>query len=117
MQVVFHPNGCTDTMIQTIDLESVVQFFLPNAFTPNFDGKNEVYKPGGLSAGIKYYSLTIWSRWGEQLFATSDPDEGWNGRKHNTGQEMPVGVYLCVLEYHDARRRVHELREFVTLLR
>jgi gliding motility-associated-like protein len=117
MQVVFHPNGCTDTLIKTIDLESVVQFFLPNAFTPNFDGKNEVYKPGGLSLGVKYYSLTIWSRWGEELFSTSDPEEGWNGRKFNTGQEMPVGVYLCVLQYHDARNRVHELREFVTLVR
>lgn len=117
MQVVFHPNGCTDTIVKSIDIESVVQFFLPNAFTPNYDGKNEVYKPGGLSSGVTYYSMTIWSRWGEQLFSTSDPNEGWNGRKLNTGQELPVGVYLCVLVYHDARKRVHELREFVTLVR
>ena len=116
-QVVFHPNGCTDTLIKTIDIEPVVQFFLPNAFTPNYDGKNEVYKPGGLSLGITYYSLTIWSRWGEELFSTSDPEEGWNGRKDNTGTELPVGVYLCVLQYRDARQRPHELREFVTLVR
>lgn len=117
MQVVFHPNGCTDTLIKVVDIEDVVQFFLPNAFTPNFDGKNEVYKPGGLGSGATYYSMTIWSRWGEELFSTNDPEEGWNGRKFNSGQEMPVGVYLCVLVYHDARRRVHELREFVTLVR
>ncbi len=117
MQVVFHPNGCTDTLIKTIDIEPIVQFFLPNAFTPNYDGKNEDYKPGGLSLGVTYYSLKIWSRWGEELFSTSDPETGWNGQKNNSGQEMPVGVYLCVLVYHDARNRVKELREFVTLIR
>ena len=116
-QVVFHPNGCTDTIVQIIDVEPIVQFFLPNAFTPNYDGKNETYKPGGLSAGVKDYSLTIWSRWGEELFSTSDPGEGWNGRKFNSGKEAPVGVYLCVLAYRDARNRPFELREFVTLLR
>jgi gliding motility-associated-like protein len=117
MQVVFHPNGCTDTLIKTIDIEPVVQFFLPNAFTPNYDGKNETYKPGGLSAGVSYYSLGIWTRWGEKVFETANPDEGWNGRKDNSGQELPVGVYLCVLQYKDARNRPFELREFVTLVR
>ena len=116
-EIVFHPNGCTDTLSKIIDIEPIVQFFLPNAFTPNFDGKNEIYKPEGLSFGVTFYSMTIWSRWGEELFSTTDPEDGWNGRKHNTGQELPVGVYLCVLEYHDARKGVHELREFVTLVR
>jgi len=116
-EVVFHPNGCTDTIVKLLDIEPIVQFFLPNAFTPNYDGKNEIYKAEGLSAGVSFYSMTIWSRWGEELFTSSDPEDGWNGRKHNTGQEMPVGVYLCSLEYHDARKRVHELREFVTLVR
>jgi gliding motility-associated-like protein len=117
MQVVFHPNGCTDTMIQTIDIEPVVQFFLPNAFTPNYDGKNEVYKPEGLALGVAYYKLSIWSRWGDLIFETSDPEEGWNGRRNNAGQEMPVGVYLCTLHFTDARNRQKELREFVTLVR
>lgn len=117
MQVVFHPNGCTDTMIQTIDVEPVVQFFLPNAFTPNYDGKNEVYKPEGLASGMTYYRLTIWSRWGDLIFETDDPEAGWNGRRDNGGEEMPVGVYLCSLEYRDARNRPHEIKEFVTLVR
>lgn len=66
-QVVFHPNGCTDTIVKTIDVEPVVQFFLPNAFTPNYDGKNEVYKPAGLSSGATYYVMTIYSRWGDKI--------------------------------------------------
>lgn len=117
MQVVFHDNGCADTMIQVIDIEPIVQFFLPNAFTPNYDGKNEEYKPKGLSSGVSYYSLGIWTRWGEQVFETTNPDEGWNGRKHNSGQDLPVGVYMCVLQYRDARNRPVEIREFVTLVR
>ncbi len=117
MQVVFHPNGCTDTLIQIIDVEPIVQFFLPNAFTPNFDGKNETYKPKGLSAGVGSYSLIIWTRWGDKVFETSDPDEGWNGRRNNSGQDLPVGVYMCTLTYTDARNRPFELQEFVTLIR
>jgi gliding motility-associated-like protein len=117
MQVVFHANGCADTMIQAIDVEPVVQFFLPNAFTPNYDGKNETYKAKGLSSGLTYFRMTIWSRWGDLIFETADPDEGWNGQRNNSGQEMPVGVYLCHLEYRDARNRVHEIKEFVTLVR
>jgi len=117
MQVVFHPNGCTDTMIQIIDVEPVVQFFLPNAFTPNYDGKNEVYKPAGLSSGVSKYNFSIYSRWGDKLYETEDPEDGWNGRRNNTGAELPVGVYLCVLQYTDARSRSHELQEFVTLVR
>ncbi len=117
MQIVFHPNGCTDTLIQTIDIEPVVQFFLPNAFTPNYDGKNETYKPKGLAEGVSFYNLGIWTRWGEKVFETANPDEGWNGRKNNAGQDLPVGVYLCVLQYRDARNRPVELREFVTLVR
>lgn len=117
MQVVFHPNGCTDTLIQTIDIEPIVQFFLPNAFTPNYDGKNEIYKPAGLSDGVSFYNLSIWSRWGDLLFETQNPDDGWDGTKNNAGDPLPVGVYLCVLQYTDARGRSHELREFVTLIR
>ena len=117
MQVVFHPNGCTDTAMQVIDIEPIVQFFLPNAFTPNYDGKNEVYKPKGLSEGVSSYNFGIWTRWGDQVFVTNNPEEGWNGRRNNSGQDLPVGVYLCVLQYRDARNRPHELREFVTLVR
>lgn len=117
MQVVFHPNGCTDTSIQVIDIEPIVQFFLPNAFTPNYDGKNETYKPKGLSSGLAFYNLGIWTRWGDKVFETSNPDEGWNGKRNNAGQDLPVGVYMCVLQYKDARNRSHELKEFVTLIR
>ncbi len=116
-QIVFHPNGCSDTSIQIIDIEPIVQFFLPNAFTPNSDGKNEIYKPAGLREGVSFYTMGIWTRWGEKVFETTDPNDGWNGRKNNSGQELPVGVYMCVLQYRDARQRSFEIKEFVTLIR
>lgn len=116
-QIVFHENGCSDTSIQILDVEPIVQFFLPNAFTPNQDGKNEVYRPAGLHEGVKEYAFTIWSRWGEKIFETTDPQSGWNGKFKNTGEELPVGVYMCVLQFVDARNRPGELKEFVTLIR
>ncbi len=91
MQIVFHPNGCTDTLIKTIDIEPVVQFFLPNAFTPNSDGKNETYKPKGLSEGVSYYNLGIWTRWGEKVFESTEKTKGWDGIYK--GRPADVGVF------------------------
>ncbi len=117
MQVVFHESGCTDTAYATIDVVPEVRYFLPNAFTPNFDGKNDEYRGVGVVAGMTEFEMTIWSRWGEMVFRSHDPFDGWNGRKFNTGAELPVGVYVCVVRYRDPRNTLVELQEFATLIR
>jgi gliding motility-associated-like protein len=116
-QVVFHENGCTDTAVAKLDVIPVVTYFLPNAFTPNFDSRNDVYKGVGIVEGMTDFELSIWARWGERVFYTRDPDEGWNGRKHNSGDDLPDGVYVCVVKYTDPRSNPVEIKEFATLLR
>lgn len=116
-QVVFHENGCTDTAYAELDVIPEVRYFLPNAFTPNYDSKNDVYKGVGVIEGMSQYEMSIWSRWGERVFFTEDPQEGWNGRMDNTGEALPQGVYVCVVKYQDPRNNMVELREFATLIR
>ena len=115
--VVFHENGCTDTAFARIDVEPQYRYFLPNAFSPNSDGKNDEYKAAGFFEGISNYRLTIWSRWGEKLFETNDPKEGWNGQKFNSGNPLPVGVYIAKVSFTGPRNEPIEMQEFATLVR
>lgn len=116
-QVVFHPSGCRDTIIQYIDIKPEVRYFLPNAFTPNSDSVNDVFKGVGAMEGATAFDLTIWNRWGELIFQSSDPDGAWNGRKNNTGIDCPAGVYIVVVKYKDPRGKPVELKGFATLIR
>ncbi len=67
---------------------------VPNAFSPNGDGVNDVFK-------VKYKSLVkfnayIFNRWGQQLYKWNNPDEGWDGTAH--GKNVKDGVYFIVIE-------------------
>lgn len=116
-QIVTHPSGCMDTLIQFIDVKPEVRYYLPNAFTPNSDSVNDTYKGVGIMEGALNFQMTIWNRWGEMIFQTSDPDEGWNGRKFNTGREAPNGVYVVVVNYFTPRGEPKQLKNFATLIR
>ncbi len=117
LQVVTHPNGCTDTTAARIDIRPEVRFFLPNAFTPNGDGLNEEYKGEGIMEGATDFEMTIWSRWGQLMFKTTDPDQGWNGKERNTGREAPNDVYVVRVNYLDPRGNPVELQGFATVVR
>ncbi len=116
-QIVTHPNGCQDTLSRLIDIQPEVRFFLPNAFTPNGDSVNDEYRGVGLMEGATDFSMTIWNRWGELVFRASDPGASWNGRKFNSGQESPNGVYVVQVSYRGPRGEKVDLKGFATLIR
>jgi gliding motility-associated-like protein len=72
-----------------VDLPTKLNFYMPNAFTPNNDGINDVFTCYGTF--IMEYSLCIYDRWGMQLFRSDDIQKGWDG-KYN-GQICPAGAY------------------------
>ncbi len=115
---VFHPvTNCVDTITQLVDVSPVVRFRFPNAFTPNGDSKNDRFLGNGYYDGLNDYRLTIWNRWGQMIFETDDPREGWNGQEYNTGKESPQGVYVYQATYLDPRGRKLNEEGHVTLLR
>lgn len=91
--------GCADTISKNLFVEPFTSFFLPNAFSPNNDGVNDDYLGRGYYDSFKNFSLQVFNRWGESVFKTTSPTEGWNGLKNNTGSPLPEGVYLSVLTY------------------
>jgi gliding motility-associated-like protein len=83
-------DGCLDTATIYIELEpGGKDFFIPNAFTPNNDGKNDSFKPYGSS--IKSIELRVFNQWGELVYETKDKNKGWDGMFK--GKAQPVGVY------------------------
>lgn len=117
VQIVTHENACQDTAFRLLDIEPLVTYFIPNAFSPNGDGNNDFFLGKGIFRGITDFEMTIWNRWGELIFQTDDPELAWNGQKNNNGAPSPNGVYVYKIQYTEPRGAVQNLKGFVTLIR
>lgn len=115
-QVVFHQNGCTDTAQAVLDIIPKFSYFLPNAFTPNNDGKNDEYMGAGYFQYIQNFNMSIYNRWGERIYENNSPYEAWNGRKFNTGEYCQAGVYVVVVRFKGPRGEIEEIKGFATIV-
>jgi gliding motility-associated-like protein len=115
-QIVTHPSGCQDTAVQTLDVEPIVLYHLPNAFTPNGDGINDVFRGEGEMDGARDFLFQIWNRYGELIFEARDPYESWNGRKFNTGAPSPAGVYVVTVSYRTPRNQPVQVNGYAVLI-
>lgn len=88
---------------------------MPNAFSPNGDGINDVYKAKSGYQSIVSFKATIYNRWGQKLYEWTDPAGGWDGRSH--GKDVPQGVYFVQVEAKGADGRDYHIRRDVNLLR
>ncbi len=86
-------NGCvaSDQVTITIDYEIII--YVPNAFTPNGDGKNDIFFPIISGIDTDEYKLLIFNRWGELIFETSHPSEGWDGTYKGLMSQQDVYVW------------------------
>ena len=115
--IVTHPSGCRDTLSKLIDIEPIATYFLPNAFTPNYDNTNDEFKGKGVYEGINGFKMIVFNRWGERVYETNDIEEGWNGRKNNTGELAPEGVYVYYVTFTGPRNKAFSYKGFATLIR
>ncbi|MBS1613302.1 MAG: gliding motility-associated C-terminal domain-containing protein [Bacteroidetes bacterium] len=94
---------------------SLVQLYIPNAFTPNGDGNNDLFKIYGKGT-VLYYECAIYNRWGEVVYHSYDATAGWDGTYKSA--ELPTGNYVYVIKYNsttDTQGRV--LKGSVMLMR
>jgi gliding motility-associated-like protein len=92
-------NGCSARDAVKVKLfQSDPDILVPSAFTPNADGKNDIIKP--ILIGIsKLHYFSIFNRWGQQVFATSEIGKGWDGLFN--GVKQPSGTYVFSTEAVD----------------
>ena len=84
--------GCSDDAQVLIEVE---EFEVPNVFSPNGDGINDILKLNYY--GDREYDIYIYDRWGVKVFETEDPEINWNGKLMNTGTECQSGPYYMIL--------------------
>ncbi len=97
-----------------IRLERITNLFLPEAFTPNNDGLNDVYKIIGTKEINQKVDFKIFSRWGELLFYSNNILDGWDGNFN--GEPAPDGTYVYQLRFPDSKNNwVVKTASFVLL--
>ncbi len=102
-----------------IDIDSCSKYLLPNIFTPNGDGINDLFIPFPYKF-VSKINLKIYNRWGRIVFETQNPDIKWNAKINNDGAECSDGVYFYVCDVYEIRLQGEVSRQIhgsVTILR
>jgi gliding motility-associated-like protein len=108
-------NNCSNSDSIRVDIINCdVSLEMPNVFTPNNDQVNDIFIPINAN-GINNTNLSIFSRWGELLFQTSDMTKGWDGKINSN--ESPTGTYYWILSYTTIKNENKSLNGFLTLTR
>jgi gliding motility-associated-like protein len=106
--IVTTDKGCRDTITKSIFVGEDYGLYVPNAFTPNGDGINDIFYPKGF--GIVTYELNIFDRWGERIFTTRNFAEGWAGNYQGRNDEsVPLGVYVWHITLKNVYGKIEEL--------
>lgn len=88
---------------------------MPNGFSPNGDGINDIYKAKKGWQSIVDFHAYIFNRWGQKLYEWTDPNGGWDGTFH--GKDVKEGVYFCLVKAKGADGRNYHIKTDVNLLR
>ncbi len=106
--------GCKDTASIDINVIYPHKPIMPNAFTPNGDGRNDVFTIPG-NQFIKLTKFQVFNRWGQEMFSTIDPKKGWDGTFK--GQPSPQGVYMYIVVAELPNKEIVTYKGDVTLIR
>lgn len=93
-----NPWGCADSVSRQILVMEEFTLFVPNAFTPDEDGINEVFRVQGIDVDENHFELMIFNRWGEVVYRSDDYNGFWNGSYNNGAHYVPDGVYFYRIE-------------------
>jgi gliding motility-associated-like protein len=107
-------NGCIDHDTINVIIFPEITAYIPNAFTPNGDGVDDVFIP--IYAGVTgLMEFAVYNRWGNKVFSTTDRNEGWDG--HFKGQDAETGAYVWVIRVRDLTGAEWLKKGDVTLIR
>ena len=113
--IVSNPFNCSDTATKTAIIEPDWSFYIPNSFTPNNNGTNDKFQ--GYGYGILEYEMTIFDRWGNELYYTRHYNDPWDGKVKRGKEIVQTDVYVYVFHIKDVNGKKHTYRGIVTLVR
>ncbi len=110
-------NGCIDTTVHQVCIDPDVTLFVPNAFTPNSDGSNDIFFPVGVGIDPDKFEMWIFDRWGNMIYYTEDLASGWDGTVQGHTSLCQQDVYVWKIKAVDQLGNKHNLIGHVSLIR
>lgn len=107
--------NCKDTTIKCLRIEPTSSIYIPNAFTPNADGKNDTFFAKG--ENMHDFHMLIYDRWGNLIFYSDDMNKQWDGRVKADGLIAQQDVYVYLVTAKDIQNKSHRFIGTVTLIK
>lgn len=113
--IVSDDQNCVDTAITILEIKDFTTYYVPNVITPNDDGQNDFFHIFANNIELNNFEMRIFNRWGNQIFFTTNPNIGWDG-KYN-GKLVPQGVYYYIINFTDSQNyNKHILQGSLTVI-
>jgi len=113
--IVVSEDGCTDTASKFLPYIKETLVYYPKSFTPNQDGLNDVFLIKGEGIATEGFQLTVFDRWGQQVFMSTNKANGWDGKFAGGGDYVPQGSYPFVLQYVDRYGQTKKIRDQIII--
>ena len=114
--IVTSDHGCVDTVIKPVIVGDDYAIYVPDAFSPNGDGVNDVFQAKGY--GITKFEMDIFDRWGEKVFHSGDINQGWDGSFSRRSQpDIKQDVYIWRVKVTNIFGKSKEITGKVELIR
>ena len=112
-------NGyCVDTTYRYVNIDPMLLVYIPNAFTPGINGRNDYFYPQGEGIEMESYDMFIYDRWGKLIWQTGNFSKKWDGTNMFSGKEVPVGTYVYLVKFREfADLDRHVYKGIVTIIR
>jgi gliding motility-associated-like protein len=114
LQTVINSYGCIDTLRKFVFVEPNDVLYIPNSFTPNGDGVNDLFKPSAF--GILEYEFYIFNRWGAIIYEGDESALGWDGTSKN-GKIVEDEAYIWQIRYRNHDNKPDEKRGHVLIIK
>ena len=112
--IVTNSFGCIDSITKLIKIEDDCVVYIPNTFTPNKIGGNDVFKISGVGFQTEGFNMFIYDRWGDLIYQTNDVYKGWDGT--GKGLLMKSGTYVYKIRVKDTRNTIRTYTGHITIL-
>ena len=100
--IVTNIHQCTDSVEHCIVIDPLFTLYIPNAFTPNGDNRDDIFLPKGIY--VCTFEMWIFDRWGMELFHTTDINQGWNGHVGSSSNMCQEDTYVYMINATDCEK-------------
>ena len=110
-------HGCVDSVTHCLVIDKEFVIFVPNAFTPNGDGLNDLFFPLGEGIDADKFEMFIFDRWGNLIYYTQRWGQGWDGKANGGSKIAQEDVYVWKINVYDFQGTKHSYIGHVSLIR